>query len=193
MPVLFMIKTLHLIKQSCFAAPSEPLAAVERERERERITLTRGNSLLPFTSTIQRLGLSTHIHSICIQSLQKHSVSQFKLNQSLCNSCLSFFQKIQSLYKTYQTHCILKQSPRELNQSSQETIRKQWVLIVFCDFQLELSKNNWKREGLYKQRKGNTLQREGNNLQRKGLIWDAEGLICKPLLMTIAQLQMTNY
>ena len=36
MPVLFMIKTLHLIKQSCFAAPSEPLAAVERERERER-------------------------------------------------------------------------------------------------------------------------------------------------------------
>ena len=35
MPVLFMIKTLHLIKQSCLAAPSETLAAVERERERE--------------------------------------------------------------------------------------------------------------------------------------------------------------
>ena len=40
MPVLFMIKTLHLIKQSCLAASSEPLAAVERERERERITFT---------------------------------------------------------------------------------------------------------------------------------------------------------
>jgi len=37
MPVLLMIMTLHLIKQSCFAPPSEPLAAVERERERERI------------------------------------------------------------------------------------------------------------------------------------------------------------
>jgi len=40
MPVLFMIKTLHLIKQSCFVASSKFPAAVERERERERERIT---------------------------------------------------------------------------------------------------------------------------------------------------------
>ena len=131
-----------------------------------------------FARTIQRLGLSIHINSNINQSLQNLYVQQFNGSQSFCKNCLSFFQKYQSLCRT-------NQSPQKLNQCSQETIRKQWFLIRFCDFILELLKNNWKREGLNKQRKGNTLQAMGKNkiakgliMFTKGLIWNAEALHC---------------
>ena len=69
-------------------------------------------------------------------------------------------QKYQSFCKTNQSSPFPNQSPQKLNQSLRKTNRKQWVLIVFYDFQLKLLKNNWKRAGFNKQRKGNTLQRE---------------------------------
>ena len=85
------------------------------------------------------------------------------------------------------------QSPQSLNQSSQKTIRKQRILIRFYDFQLELSKNNWKSEGLNWKRKGNNLHTEGNYWNAEGNNWNAEGLIKNTTRLNWNPLIMTNY
>ena len=91
-------------------------------------------------------------------------------NQCLCNTNLS-------LCKTYL-------SPLKLNQCSKETHRKQWVLIVFCDFILEITTNKWNAEELNKERKGNKLQAKGTNMIAETLINDTKGLVCFiPLLI----------
>ena len=164
---------------------SKTIVFVERERERERESNPYHQvCLLLFTSTIQSFGISILIHSFIIESMKNSYASLFKLYQSFCKICFSFSQKHQSFYKTYLSSPFPYQSSHKLNQTLQETIRKQYFLIGFCDFQLELSKNNWKREGLNWKRKGNTLQTGGNNWNAKGLIKNTTGLIWKPLLMT---------
>ena len=170
-----MITIIYCSKQLRTTQCRKSIAIVERMRAN---ILSSQFFSLSFATTIQRLGLSIRIHSNINQSLQNLYVQLFNVSQSFCKNCLSFFRKYQSLCRTNQSFCIPNQSPQKLNQCSQETIRKQWFLIRFCDFILELLKNNWKREGLNKQRKGNTLQAMGKNRNVEGLIKNAEALHC---------------
>ena len=138
-----MINTISLLKRFHPPVSLETYWIILRER-----IILNPKKILPFASTNQRCGVSIYIPSILNQSLQKLIVSLFNLYQSLGEICLSFSQKYQTHCKTNQSSQKRNQTPQKRNQSQQNGIKKQWVLIRFCDFQLKLSKNNSKSEGL---------------------------------------------
>jgi len=97
MPVLLMIMTLHLIKQSCFAPPSEPLAAVERERERENSCYK--SKLTENTGAIRLWRVNSSTFNVISSffnkwvSPKKFLFFPFNKTLSLCRERISSFNK----------------------------------------------------------------------------------------------------